>query len=156
ATSSSSQFHFVSPRLRVQCRVTLPEREPVAPDRRRSRQRLTRGYSTYPKRGRHEMLLEGRVAIVTGGGRGIGAAICRVLAREGAAVAVNYSASQEKAEQTARQIAEAGGRALAVRADVRDPEAVKAMVEQVAAAFGKIDSLVNNAISGRQAGKLEE
>src|SRR5947207_5925790 len=102
------------------------------------------------------MLLEDRVAIVTGGGRGIGAAICRVLAREGAAVAVNYSASQEKAEQVVRQITGAGGRALAVCADVRDPEAVNAMVEQVVAEFGCIDGLVNNAIGGRQAGKLEE
>src|SRR5438094_7816593 len=102
------------------------------------------------------MLLEGRIAIVTGGGRGIGEAISRVLAREGAAVAVNYSASQAKAEQVVHQITEAGGRALAVCADVRDPAAVNAMVEQVAAAFGRVDSLVNNAISGRQAGKLEE
>jgi NAD(P)-dependent dehydrogenase (short-subunit alcohol dehydrogenase family) len=91
------------------------------------------------------MLLEGRVAIVTGGGRGIGAAICRVLAREGAAVAVNYSASEEKAARVVREIAEAGGRALAVRADVRDPAAVNAMVEQVVATFGRVDGLVNNA-----------
>src|SRR5437764_864312 len=76
------------------------------------------------------MLLEGKVAVVTGGGRGIGAAICRVLAREGAAVAVNYSASREKAEQVARQITEAGGQALAVGADVQNTEAVQAMVEQ--------------------------
>jgi 3-oxoacyl-[acyl-carrier protein] reductase len=103
-----------------------------------------------------EMLLKDRVALVTGGGRGIGAAISRVLAREGAAVAVNYSASQEKAERVVRQIADAGGRARAVPADVRDPEAVKAMVEQVVAAFGRIDGLVNNAISGRQSGKLDE
>jgi 3-oxoacyl-[acyl-carrier protein] reductase len=102
------------------------------------------------------MLLEGRVVVVTGGGRGIGAAICRVLAREGAAVAVNYSASREKAEQVARQITEAGGRALAVGADVRDAEAVRAMVEQVVAALGRVDGLVNNAISGRQAGSLTE
>ena len=102
------------------------------------------------------MLLEGRVALVTGGGRGIGAAIARVLAREGAAVAVNYSASQEKAERVARQISDAGGRAIALRADVRDPDAVKAMVEQVVAAFGRVDGLVNNAIGGRLAGKLDE
>jgi len=94
------------------------------------------------------MLLSGKVAVVTGGGRGIGAAICRVLAREGAAVAVNYSASQEKAEQVVRQIADAGGRALAVCADVRDPAAVSAMMEHVATAFGQVDSLVNNAIGG--------
>ena len=102
------------------------------------------------------MLLDGRVAIVTGGGRGIGAAICRVLAREGAAVAVNYSASEEKAQRVVREITESGGRALAVRADVRDSAAVNAMVEQVVATFGHVDSLVNNAIGGRQAGKLEE
>lgn len=102
------------------------------------------------------MLLQDRVALVTGGGRGIGAAIARVLAREGAAVAVNYSASREKAERVVREIAGAGGRALAVQADVRDPAAVRAMVEQVVATFGRIDGLVNNAISGRQAGKLEE
>lgn len=102
------------------------------------------------------MLLEDRVVIVTGGGRGIGAAISRVLAREGAAVAVNYSTSREKAEHVAREITDAGGRALPVGADVRDPAAVKEMVEQVTAAFGRMDGLVNNAISGRQSGSLEE
>jgi 3-oxoacyl-[acyl-carrier protein] reductase len=102
------------------------------------------------------MLLEGKVVIVTGGGRGIGGAISGVLAREGAAVAVNYSASREKAEQLARQIEDTGGRALAVGADVRDPDAVQAMVAQVIATFGRVDGVVNNAISGRQMGKLEE
>jgi 3-oxoacyl-[acyl-carrier protein] reductase len=102
------------------------------------------------------MLLEGKTVIVTGGGRGIGAAISRVLAREGAAVGVNYSASREKAERVARQITDTGGRALAVGADIRDPEAVNAMVEQVATTFGRIDGLVNNAISGRQDGSLAE
>jgi 3-oxoacyl-[acyl-carrier protein] reductase len=102
------------------------------------------------------MLLEGRTVIVTGGGRGIGAAISRVLAREGAAVGVNYSASREKAERVAGQIQDAGGRALAVCADVRDPDAVRAMVEQVTGAFGRLDGLVNNAISGRQMGSLSE
>src|SRR5215208_2195425 len=102
------------------------------------------------------MLLEGKAVIVTGGGRGIGGAISRVLAREGAAVAVNYSASREKAEQLARQIEAAGGHALPVGADVRDPAAVEAMVAQVVAAFGRVDGVVNNAISGRQMGKLEE
>src|ERR1043166_9752838 len=102
------------------------------------------------------MLLEGRVAIVTGGGRGIGAAICRVLARHGAAVAVNYSQSGEKAEQVAAAIESAGGRAGAFQADVRDADAVARMVEQVVGRFGRLDGLVNNAIGGRQAGALAE
>src|SRR5205823_7368145 len=110
------------------------------PGRRQTLHRLTEQGSE-AKSGGIEMLLEGRTVIVTGGGRGIGAAISRVLAREGAAVGVNYSASREKAERVARQITDAGGRALAVCADVRDPDAVNAMVEQVAAAFGRLDGL---------------
>jgi 3-oxoacyl-[acyl-carrier protein] reductase len=102
------------------------------------------------------MLLTGKVVVVTGGGRGIGAAISRVLAREGAAVCVNYSASEERAERVAREIAEAGGRAVAVRADVRDAEAVRRMMGQVVATFGRLDGLVNNAIAGRQAGSFDE
>jgi 3-oxoacyl-[acyl-carrier protein] reductase len=102
------------------------------------------------------MLLDGKVVLVTGGGRGIGAAICRVLGRHGATVAVNYSRSGEKAEQVAAEIEAAGGRAGAFEADVRDADAVNAMVGQVVSAFGRIDGLVNNAISGRQAGTLDE
>jgi 3-oxoacyl-[acyl-carrier protein] reductase len=102
------------------------------------------------------MLLDGKVVLVTGGGRGIGAAICRVLGRHGATVAVNYSRSGEMAEQVAAEIEAAGGRAGAFEADVRDADAVNAMVGQVVSAFGRIDGLVNNAISGRQAGTLDE
>jgi 3-oxoacyl-[acyl-carrier protein] reductase len=102
------------------------------------------------------MLLEGKVALVTGGGRGIGAAVCRVLARHGAAVAVNYSQSGEKAEEVARRIEEAGGRAGAFQADVRDGEAVRRMVEEVAGRFGRLDGVVNNAIGGRQHGALAQ
>src|SRR5215210_5447980 len=102
------------------------------------------------------MLLEGKAVLVTGGGRGIGAAISRVLAREGAAVAINYSVSQDRAERAAREIVEAGGKAVAVAADVRSAEAVQEMVEKVVAVFGRLDGVVNNAIAGRQAGSLDE
>ena len=102
------------------------------------------------------MLLSGKVALVTGGGRGIGAAICRVLAREGATVAVNYSASRDKAEAVVREIEAKGGRARAFGDDVTDAEATAAMVRDVAQTFGRLDGVVNNAIAGRQAGKLDE
>jgi 3-oxoacyl-[acyl-carrier protein] reductase len=102
------------------------------------------------------MLLDGKVVLVTGGGRGIGAAICRVLAREGASVAVNYAASRDKAEAVVREITDAGGKAAAFGADVRDAEAVKAMVAAVREQFGRLDGVVNNAISGPQSATLEK
>ena len=102
------------------------------------------------------MLLTNRVVLVTGGGRGIGAAICRVLAREGAAVAINYSASRDKAEAVAAQIRDAGGQAETFGADVRDAQAVQAMVQSAAARFGRLDGVINNAIGGRQDGSLDE
>jgi 3-oxoacyl-[acyl-carrier protein] reductase len=102
------------------------------------------------------MLLEGKVVLVTGAGRGIGAAIARVLARHGATVAVNYSASKEKAEAVGAEIEAAGGKAQAFQADVRDPEAVQQMVQEVVGAFGRLDGVVNNAIGGRQHGTLSE
>lgn len=102
------------------------------------------------------MLLAGKVILVTGGGRGIGAAICRVLARHGATVAVNYGSSKEKAEAVVAEIRDNGGAAQAFGADVRDPEAVTKMVEAVVKAFGRLDGVVNNAISGRQHGTISE
>lgn len=102
------------------------------------------------------MLLENKVALVTGGGRGIGAAIVRVLAREGAAVAINYGASRDKAEALAAQIVENGGKAQAFGADVRDAQAVQAMIEQVVAKFGRLDGIVNNAIAGKQSAPFDE
>ena len=72
--------------------------------------------------------LAGKVALITGGSRGIGAAIARRLAEDGAAVAVTYNASPEKAEVVVREIEAAGGRALAVRADSADVSAVRAGV----------------------------
>jgi len=89
--------------------------------------------------------LEGRVALVTGASRGIGAAIARRLAAEGAVVAVNYAGRADAAAEVVRAIVEAGGRAKAFQADVSDPVACTALVGEVAAEFGGLDILVNNA-----------
>lgn len=87
----------------------------------------------------------GRVALVTGGGRGIGRAIAQALAARGAAVAVNWARDEQSAKDTVAQIESEGGRALAVHAPVQDFEAVEGMVGQVAAELGPIDLLVHNA-----------
>lgn len=89
--------------------------------------------------------LEGKVALVTGGSRGIGAAIVRRLAADGAAVALTYGSSPDKADQVVEQVHAAGGRALAVQADAADPAAVRAAVARTVEAFGGLDVLVNNA-----------
>jgi 3-oxoacyl-[acyl-carrier protein] reductase len=102
------------------------------------------------------MLLEGKVVLVTGGARGIGACISRMMARHGAAVAINYSASAAKGEALAAEIEEAGGRAGAYCADVRDAAEVGAMVAAVVGHFGRIDGVVNNAIAGDQPGTVAE
>ena len=86
--------------------------------------------------------------LVTGAGRGIGAAIARAFAAEGARVAVNYLRDADAAEAVASSCREAGGDGWPVRADVRDPDAVAAMIEGVEGAFGRIDSVVNNAFAG--------
>ena len=91
------------------------------------------------------MSLEGRVAIVTGGGRGIGRAVSLGLAADGATVAVNYRKDEAAAKQTVSDIEAAGGRAGAYQASVASFDEASAMVEQILADFGHVDILVNNA-----------
>jgi len=91
------------------------------------------------------MKLQGKIAFVTGGSRGIGAATVRRLAAEGAAVAFTYQSSGDVAEALAREITATGGRAIALRADAADADAVQAAIDQVARDFGGLDILVNNA-----------
>ena len=89
--------------------------------------------------------LEGRVALVTGGSRGIGAAICRRLASEGATVAVNFAGRADAAAGVVASIVDAGGQASAFQADVSEPAACDALIGAVLDAYGRLDVLVNNA-----------
>jgi 3-oxoacyl-[acyl-carrier protein] reductase len=89
--------------------------------------------------------LAGQVALVTGASKGIGAAIAQKLAAEGAAVVVNYAASKAGAEQVVDKIVTAGGKAVAVQADLSLPADIVRLVAETKKAFGKLDILVNNA-----------
>lgn len=91
------------------------------------------------------MDLKDKVALVTGGGTGIGRATCLALAERGATVAVNYSRSKDDAEETAQIIRTKGGRAIAIQADVSQDKEVRKMVDTLVQQFGTIDLLVNNA-----------
>lgn len=93
----------------------------------------------------HTLPLAGKAALVTGGSRSIGAAIARRLAADGAAVALTYSASADKANAVVREIEAAGGRAIAIEADAGNPAAVRAAVAVTAGTLGGLDILVNNA-----------
>jgi 3-oxoacyl-[acyl-carrier protein] reductase len=92
-----------------------------------------------------DLKLDNKVALITGASRGIGAAAAKALAHYGTAVIINYIQSKDKAEQVLEEIRAEGGKGMLFQADVRDTQAVHAMVEDAIKEFGKIDVLVNNA-----------
>lgn len=89
--------------------------------------------------------LDGKVAVVTGASKGIGASIAETLANEGASVIVNYSSSKEGAQKVVDKITKNGGKATAIQANIADPKEIEKLFSESKKAFGKIDILVNNA-----------
>jgi len=89
--------------------------------------------------------LENKVAVITGSSLGIGSAIALALAKEGAAVAVNYRSHPDEAKEIVDQVEGSGGRAISVRADVSNPEDVKNLIQKAVEEFGRLDVMVNNA-----------
>src|SRR6201991_1910434 len=89
--------------------------------------------------------LTGKVAVVTGASKGIGAGIAKELAAQGASVVVNYSSSKEGAEKVVAEITKAGGKAIAVGGSVAKPAEIEKLFAETKKAYGKVDILVNNA-----------
>lgn len=100
------------------------------------------------------MLLEGKVVLVTGGGRNVGAGIVRSLAREGAMVIINYLQNEENAKALAESLREQGRNAGVWQCDVTNTEAVQSMIACIVAKHGRIDAIVNNASCTRGGGSL--
>src|SRR5450759_2964253 len=95
----------------------------------------------------NEREFEGRVALITGSARNLGRAIAAALAQAGAAVVINSRSSKQEMEATVAAIKAAGGKAIAHLADITDAPSVKRMVQATIDTFGKLDSLVNNAVA---------
>ena len=91
------------------------------------------------------MILKDKVALVTGGSKGIGRAICLDFAKAGAKIVINYSSDSTAAEAVADEIKKAGGESIAIKADVASSIATKEMLDQTMKVYGRIDILVNNA-----------
>jgi NAD(P)-dependent dehydrogenase (short-subunit alcohol dehydrogenase family) len=101
-------------------------------------------------------ILESKVALVTGGSRGLGANLAQALADQGADVAITYVASAEKAAEVVEKLKAKGVRAMAIRSDQADTTAAKPLVEQVLAHFGKLDILINNAAIAVQGRRVDD
>lgn len=101
-------------------------------------------------------VLKGKVALITGGSRGLGAATAAALADQGADIAISYVASQEKADAVVAGLIAKGVRAIAIQSDQADTAAAKPLVDQVVAHFGKLDILINNAAIAVQGKKVDD
>src|SRR3989454_9832588 len=107
--------------------------------------RLEHKVAIVPGGGTGSKKLEGKIALITGGSRGIGAAIAKRLAADGANVAITYTKGADAAASVVKEIERAGRKAIALQADATDAGAVEAAVEKTVATFGRLDVLVNNA-----------
>ncbi len=100
--------------------------------------------------------LAGKVALVTGGSRGLGAAIASALSAQGADVAISYIVSAEKAEAVVQELKKTGGHAIAIKSDQSDPSSAQSLIDAVVSHFGKLDILVNNAAIAVQGKRVDD